>query len=208
MTKKEKAIGKLTQLRDYYDQLDLDQDRENDEDPTNERDILDALNMAIQALEQEPCEDVSPTAIPLTVEEAKKLLYTEWKKEVQKDTANNRLLVAYNMAIKALEQEPCEDAISSEPRKIDEWDIKGKTAELWIVNGKLQIRYLGTIHNTDFHSVTPIRPKGEWIEHKRKNGTVIALTCPFCLKSPKRGERSDFCPHCGADMRGKNNEND
>ena len=66
--------------------------------------------------------------------------------------------------IGALATKPCEDAISSESMKIDEWDIKGKPAELWIVNGKLQIRYQGTIHNTDLPSVTPIRPKGEWIE--------------------------------------------
>ena len=52
MTKKQKAILKLTQLRDYYEQLDLDADTEDSEDPTNERDILDALNMAIQVLEQ------------------------------------------------------------------------------------------------------------------------------------------------------------
>ena len=57
MTKEEKAVRKLTQLRDYYDQLDLDEDREDDEDPTNERDTLDALNMAIEAIEKEPCED-------------------------------------------------------------------------------------------------------------------------------------------------------
>lgn len=65
-------------------------------------------------LEQEPCEDISPTAIPLTVEEAKKLLYAEWKREVQKDNSNNRLLVAYKMAIKALEQEPVLDKIRAE----------------------------------------------------------------------------------------------
>jgi len=64
---------------------------------------------------------------------------------------------------KILMQQPCEDAISSEPRKIDEWDIKGKTAELWIVNGKLQIRYLGTIHNTDLPFV---HPKSPWISVK------------------------------------------
>lgn len=49
-----------------------------------------------------------------------------------------------------------------------------------------------------------LRPKGEWIEHKTKGGTVIALTCPKCMKSPKNAVRSDFCPHCGADMRGEN----
>ena len=56
--------------------------------------------------DQEPCEDISPTAIPVTVEEAKRLLLAEWKKEVSKDKSNNRLLVAYKMAVQLLEQEP------------------------------------------------------------------------------------------------------
>lgn len=64
--------------------------------------------------EQEPCEDISPTAVPVTVEEAKKLLQAEWKKEVSKDKSNNRLLVAYKMAIQLLEQESCDDPVSRE----------------------------------------------------------------------------------------------
>lgn len=53
--------------------------------------------------------------------------------------------------IKALEQEPCEDI---KVKKIDEWKIKGKNAELWIVKGNLQVHYLGTIHNIPLSLVT------------------------------------------------------
>lgn len=48
-------------------------------------------------------EVVSPTAEPVTIQEANKLLYQEWKKLISTDCPNPRLLVAYQMACKALE---------------------------------------------------------------------------------------------------------
>lgn len=44
---------------------------------------------------------------------------------------------------------------------------------------------------------------GHWIEITNKRGTVIALRCSCCEKSPKHAIKSDFCPHCGVDMRGE-----
>ena len=71
----------------------------------NENEFWTAFDMAIKALEQESCEDaVSPTAEPVGFEEAKKLIYQEWKCKVAKDNSNQRLLVAYQIAIKALKQ--------------------------------------------------------------------------------------------------------
>ena len=103
---------------------------------------------------------------------------------------------AINILNEMLEQQPCEDAVSREPRKIDEWDIKGKTAELWIVNGKLQIRYQGTIHNTDLPSVTPkddvlnkIRAE---IEEKVRpiniDGIAVKSSCLGIINEYKEGE--------------------
>ena len=107
----------IKELRDY-----VDEQRTLDNIPYH---VYSELIDGIDALEQEPCEDISPTAVPITVEEAKRLLYTEWKNEVTKDKSNDRLLVAYQMAIKALEQEPCEDAISRRAvlEQIDQWAI-------------------------------------------------------------------------------------
>jgi hypothetical protein len=48
--------------------------------------------------------------------------------------------------------------------------------------------------------VTPIRPKGHWIDITNKNKTVIAVRCSCCEKSPKYAIKSDFCPNCGAEM--------
>lgn len=55
------------------------------------------------ALWEESCEDISPLAVPVTVEEAKRLIRSEWKKEVAKDKSNDRLLVAYKTTFEALE---------------------------------------------------------------------------------------------------------
>jgi hypothetical protein len=44
--------------------------------------------------------------------------------------------------------------------------------------------------------------KGHWIDITNKNKTVIAVRCSCCEKSPKYAIKSDYCPNCGADMRG------
>ena len=51
-------------------------------------------------------------------------------------------------------------------------------------------------------SAQPEREKGAWIKLYR--GTIAeGLHCSVC---GKHGYRSDFCPNCGADMRGDQNE--
>lgn len=46
------------------------------------------------------------------------------------------------------------------------------------------------------------RPHGEWIPLKNKKGETVAWRCSSCGQSPKYAVNSDFCPNCGADMRG------
>ena len=52
------------------------------------------------------------------------------------------------------------------------------------------------------------RPKGEWLVVGRvmKNGKPLAVRCSICGNSPKYAVTSDFCPNCGADMRGDQND--
>lgn len=47
---------------------------------------------------------MSPLVQPVSIAEAKKLIYQEWENKVQDDDANPRLLVAYQIAMKALEE--------------------------------------------------------------------------------------------------------
>lgn len=46
------------------------------------------------------------------------------------------------------------------------------------------------------------RPKGKWIEERDKRGHLIARKCPIC-KAYHDGMINNFCPNCGADMRGE-----
>lgn len=54
------------------------------------------------------------------------------------------------------------------------------------------------------------RPHGEWLDKKTtiKGGHGLAYGrygCSICKK--KQPSKTDFCPCCGADMRGKDNDN-
>lgn len=50
--------------------------------------------------------------------------------------------------------------------------------------------------------------RGEWIEHKwaeEENGLLISnFECSACHEWERK--TSDFCPNCGADMRGESDE--
>ncbi len=63
----------------------------------------DKIILAGKVYEEPECECICPTAVPVTVEEARRLIYAEWKKETAKDKSNDRLLVAYKMAVERLE---------------------------------------------------------------------------------------------------------
>lgn len=62
----------------------------------------------------------------------------------------------------------------------------------------------------DLPSVTPIRPKGEWKCDHKIAYFQDRYVCSECGSEQyfTRDTITNFCPHCGADMRGKNNEND
>lgn len=47
-----------------------------------------------------------------------------------------------------------------------------------------------------------IRERGEW----RINCDGYYPYCPNCNEEPKNGIMTNFCPHCGADMRGWKDE--
>ena len=109
----------------------------------------------------------------------------DWKEEHE----------ARDMAIKALEQEPCEDAVS---RKAVLEYIERSDAEL----GHSSENELVCQDIKEFPSVTPTRciverKKGKWVLHTympHKN------YCSECEKNSPYNKRWDFCPNCGAKM--------
>lgn len=54
------------------------------------------------------------------------------------------------------------------------------------------------------------RPQGKWIE-KHNYLSLVYHVCSICRQEPLELEEyeslSNFCPNCGADMRGDNNAN-
>lgn len=104
---------------------------------------------------------------------------------------------AIEMAIKVLEQEPCEDAISRQ--------AVFEQINCWIGNG--EYRYTNATHYLTervkhISSIKPQEPKiGHWIEHPHEAGEnweYSRYECSEC--SAWEDDDSDFCPNCGAKM--------
>lgn len=99
---------------------------------------------------------------------------------------------------KALNKEPCEGAISRD------------TAMMIVMGANDSTDAIRQIQRLP--SATPIRPKGEWIEIVDEE-TAYSKTWHYeCSECGKHNTCFDdnpyFCPHCGADMRGKKDEID
>ena len=105
-------------------------------------------------------------------------------------------LQKYIDEIKALEQEPCEDAISRKSA-INEWydfceyrrdeddDMEDRLNEL--------------------PSVQPKAKTGRWIDEKWYGTDLIGVTCSKCGVVESRF--SEYCPNCGAEMKGDKDAN-
>lgn len=113
----------------------------------------------------------------------------------EKKTALHENKVAFDMAIKALEQEPCEDAVSRKAL-INAFPISDTyTLDDIIATIKFQ------------PSVIPTREKGKWIE-VTDTEFGIGYKCSECgrfiLTESVDGRKLKDYPycHCGADMRG------
>jgi hypothetical protein len=99
---------------------------------------------------------------------------------------------ALQMAIKALEQEPCEDAISRQS----------------------MLDYMKYLHDEmpeeefikELPSVTPARKKGKWINKSHASGCGIKFVASECTCCGKKTFFDcdqlvyNYCPNCGAEM--------
>jgi hypothetical protein len=102
-------------------------------------------------------------------------------------------------AIKTLDQQPCEDAISRR-------DVK-KYLSAPNENGDR------VIYESDLDllpSVTPTRKKGKWVDIKKDGNRIYRCRCSECGKNPIEytygyedwwfEELPKFCPDCGTEM--------
>lgn len=107
-----------------------------------------------------------------------------------------RINTALDMAIKALEKEPCEDYISKEALYNELYDhFHDEDAP----NDITYVR-LGTVRNfvKSFPSATQTRPKGHWIDNN--NGTISCSYCYTWFYKDDRYSYMRYCPYCGSRM--------
>jgi len=107
----------------------------------------------------------------------------------------------FNYIIKALEQEPCEDAISRQDVwfKLTNGAYDGETTEQFIDRVAKEIE-----------SAPPVNPQpktGHWTRElirNEKGGCIGAkMICSECNNDNKHDEYMDYCPNCGARMEDK-----
>ena len=115
---------------------------------------------------------------------------------------------AFDMAIKALETQPCEDCISRADilDAIETWDKFGINAEQKLI--RWQDHYVPYVHLDDVRnaianmpSVTPTRPKGKLIDildEKTELTETHHTECSIC--GAYCWEEFKYCPNCGAEM--------
>ena len=100
-----------------------------------------------------------------------------------------------NKAIDALEQEPSTDAVSRQNVNtlIDELARAISDERCCISRGRSTATIMQDI--LDLPSVAP-RPTGQWIEVD-----LDVWDCSECKEGSCSGNKTNFCPNCGADMR-------
>ena len=101
-----------------------------------------------------------------------------------------------NIAIKALEQEPCEDCISRQQaidkmQELEEEDIESYGCSIpESFDGKRAIEALKALS-----SVHPKPKVGRWIVQPK--GIYAHLVCDKCLSNAPYNCRTNYCPNCG-----------
>lgn len=93
---------------------------------------------------------------------------------------------AISMGIKALNQEPCADAISRQAVL----EIAKSSKSNWIDNSVLFKRV------NELPPVTPAEKVGRWISNAEDDLKISEYTCSNC--KGLSDEDSDFCPKCGS----------
>ena len=120
---------------------------------------------------------------------------------IDRRVCDDELNDALDVAIKALEQEPCDDCISREATidAIYKKYIGGKDA---IKNAPINDLYADGLEEAvdavwDMPSVQPTRPTGKWKKYLDEGG-FLQCECSNC--GLITNEPDNYCPNCGARM--------
>lgn len=146
----------------------------------------------------------------MTREEAIKLVKEVTGMSLDWDDAHYEAL---QMAIGALEAEPCEDVMAIHTQGLDEGIRCAMCTNSMksdrgcdggcVVNEAMYKEVMNTIRNHIVPPVAPARKKGKWKEYPHEwgdNWQYSDYECSIC--HDRAHFDTDFCPNCGADMRG------
>lgn len=126
---------------------------------------------------------------------------TKWLKTFKGNTGMAELSQAFDVAIKALEQEPCEDCISREAVEKITWE---ESSYIDPINALTEVR-------EKVRALPPVTPQpkvGRWIAEINDYGEVMGWHCDKCYEDSGFTTtcKWDFCPNCGAKMEVEENE--
>ena len=138
----------------------------------------------------------------MTKEEAKKIIFNQWQSFLEHNIDYGGISEAYKMAIKALEQQPCEDCISREAviEVLDKYIEKAQstgTKDDFISFQELVVKQLP--------SVTPHPKMGRWeyvqYDNNPNIGNWHCSECRgICTEMHSIEDAYNYCPNCGAKM--------
>ena len=142
----------------------------------------------------------------MTNKEAKKKLYKEWQKFLEENIDYEGISEAYKMAFKALEQKPCDDAISRQVVLSMQYKIDDSAT--------LSTRNVVNVDDIeDLPSIKPQEKTGHWIMPQQDDGMsdliyyqVRCSKCGFDLDPQTwdmelhQYDADKYCPKCGAMM--------
>jgi len=117
------------------------------------------------------------------------------------DNQGNDYDLALKMAIKSLEQEPCDDAVSRQA-VCEFLENHAKTYDDVRVRIGLKAGSSLVANPDNVPSVTPSHKKGEWVKVTNGRGGHECNICHAYAPSYQNGDEhlSEFCPNCGAKM--------
>lgn len=130
----------------------------------------------------------------------------------------NRIIDVFDRVTSGLEQEPCEDCVSRaellkiyEDRFTELQKLKHLKDNKGAEDRQMGVNYCINILK-ELSSVTPTRKKGKWVIKATGFPPEPMTVCSECgfdrdyYIFPRGCHKMKFCPNCGADMRGTNNE--
>ena len=127
----------------------------------------------------------------MTREETKRRFQAWCQREIGNNCSKEDYAM-FNNIMALLEQEPCEDAISKE-------SLLARLRLNYSKNQNVSLQALVDIVNTE-QPITPARRVGKWIVLRDEYDDIVEAVCSCC--DANGNHKWEWCPHCGAEMRG------